>query len=368
MYFNKILLLLFVFVVISCSKKAVNNNEVKTIVLKESKDILPISSFIGEIDYLELLASEANIEIKEIQDVKVIDGDIIIKQRKAGEISFIRFAKNGDFICEIVNNSNGKVLHPLDLIKYQKDYAVLSEEGIHVVSKNGKYKGKLISSEMNGSVFFSTTNRFYVINEAPSSNFLSEYSNSKSPVSNAKLDKRLENLIYTDLAVQGKSSYYLVSSFCDTIFSYSNNKLVPKYYLAGENYPTLSEVWQNVGERDSRETLRYIYDTQHILVKNYLENKELIFMTYGVGSSTTTVIIKKKNWETQYYARAVNDIDGGIWDKAFYLSDNNELYVPISAYKINGHKISNKWHKDFEKIQLHIAASGNPVIMRCKLK
>lgn len=368
MKLNKYFIIIIVLFSFSCSEKEVQLEDVQTIDLKESKDFLPISSFISELNYLELQISEANIEIGEIQDIKVFGDDLIIKQRKAGEISFIRFTKDGEFINEIVNNQKGRITNPLDIIPYKKDFAVLDANGVYVVTKLGKYKGELVSSEISGSNFFATKNSFYTINESTSEDFLIKYSESGKTKKVNRLDERLNKLIYTNLVTVGKNNYHLLSSFSDIIYSYSNDKLVPKYRLDGGEYPTLKEVWQNVGDRDAKETMRYIYDTQHVLVKNYLENDEMIFMTYWVGSHSSTVIIKKANWETRYYARGVNDIDGGVWLKALYLSDNNELYVPISAYKIGGHKISNKRHHDFEDLQLHIAATGNPVIMKCTLE
>lgn len=368
MRFNTYILLFLFLINFSCSPQKEPAVDIKTIELKESTDALPISSFIEELDYLELKASDANIEIGEIQDIKILSDNIIINQRKAGEISFIRFSKNGEFINEIINNKNGKVANPVDIIEYNKDYAVLAENGIHQVSKLGEYKGKIISGEMFGGTFFSNKNDFLLINEIPSVEFLSEYSAKTKPKSNIKHDERINKWIYTDLASPGKNEYHLISSFCDTVYSFKNNKLAPKYQFVGGIYPTLSEVWRNVGDRDPKETMRYIYDTQHVLVRNFLENDEIIFITYWVGSTSTTLIIKKDNWEMRYYASAVNDIDGGIWDKPLYLSAKNELYVPISSYKIEGHKISNKWHKDFEKLQAQMANSGNPVIMRCRLE
>lgn len=353
---------------VSCVQKEAFQEEVKTIELKESKDFLPISSFVSELDYLELQVTEANIEIGEIQDIKIFGTDLIIKQRKAGEISFIRFSKDGKFLNEIINNTNGQVAIPRDIIEYQKDYAILGEKGIHVVSRKGVYKGQLIAAEMSGGNFFEIKNRFYTINETQSGQFLDVYSKNEKAECITRLTKRLNKLVYTSCKLVGKADYHLISSFSDTIYKFANNKLTPLYRLDGGTYPTLNEVWQNVVNLDPRETMRYIYDRQHTLVKNYLENDEIIFMTYWVGSSSTTVIIKKDNWETRYYARGVNDIDGGIWQKALHLSVKNELYIPISANKVAGHKISNKWHKDFEHLQIHIAATGNPVIMRCTLE
>ena len=368
MRLNTIIILCLLFMGFSCTHKKEPVRGVIAIELKESDDALPISSFIDELDYLELKASDGNIEIGDIQQIKVLSGDIIIKQRKAGEISLIRFSKNGDFINEIVNNKNGKVSEPLDIIEYQKDYAVLTRNGIHQISKLGKYKGEIISGEIAGKTFFRNKNSFLTINEIPTATFLTEYSTNKMPKRTTTPNERINKWIYTDVATPKHKEYHLISSFCDTVYAYRNKKLFPIYQFVGDTYPTMSEVWKNVGDRDPRETMRYIYDTQHVLVRNYLENKELIFISYWVGSVSNTLIIHKDNWEKLYFARAVNDIDGGIWDHPFYLSPNTELYVPISSYKIEGHSISNKWHKDFEQLQQQMANSGNPVIMRCHLE
>lgn len=368
MKYTIILLLLIVVAFSSCKRKQELKNELLTIQLKESKDFLPLSSFMTGLSYLELELSEVDLEIGEIRAIKEIGDDLIIKQRKAGEISFIRFTNDGKFIAEIVNNRKDAVVNPLDIIEYKGDYAVLGENGIHIFSKNGKYKSKFCSGEMAGRKFIGYRDQFYVINEGPADVFLSEISKNNSATQHVNvLDERLQKLNYTNVTANGTSKS-LISSFNNTIFEFENGKLVPLYQLKGEGYPTLSEVWSNIGDRSPRETMRYIFDTQNILVRNYLENNERVFMTYWVGSLSTTVIINKENWEPMYYGRGVNDIDGGIWDTPMYLSQKNELYVPLSAYQIGGHKISNKRNKDFEHLQLHIAASGNPVIMKCTLE
>ncbi|WP_346854054.1 6-bladed beta-propeller [uncultured Draconibacterium sp.] len=366
--FKSLLLFSVLVVIFACNQKDVSVADVKTIELKGSQDFLPISSFIAELGYLELQVSEAGYEMGEITDVKVLDGDLIVKQRKARELSFLRFSETGRFLNEIVNNKNEEISNPLDVVLYKNGYAILGENGICEVSKDGKNLKKIISAEMAGESFFVVKNTFYVISETGSNEFLTQYSENKKAKNSVRIDQRFDKLMYTDVAHFGKQNYHLLSSFSDVIYTFVNNKLMPLYKLDGGNYATLNEVWQNVGDRDTKETMRYIYDTQHVLVKNFLENDDIIFITYWVGSSSTTLIIKKADWEMRYYGRGVNDIDGGIWDRAMHLSDKNELYIPISSGKIGGHKITNKWHKEFENLQAHIASTGNPVIMKCRLK
>ncbi len=367
-YFNYFFFLLFI-LNISCVENKVSDEGIKTILLVESKDILPISSFIGELTYVELKASEVKVEIGEVLNVKELEGDLIVHQRRANEISFLRFSKDGKFLNEIVNNilGNGPISKPLDIILYKKDFAVLGENGIHIVSKDGKYKTKLISAPMTGSKFFESKNQFFVVSEIGGNDAYRVYSPKEKPKKIVLPEPRIRQLGYSNV-VTWQGNLQLFSSYSDTVFSFKGKQPEPAYKIDGGDFPTFAELWKSVGDRDEKETLKYIYNTQHAKIKEYLENKNFIFVTYWLGSNATTAIINKSTWETLYYSRAVNDVDGGVWDKAFFLSENDELYIPINAYKIGGHKISNKKYKEFKHFQLHIAATENPVIMRCKLK
>lgn len=371
MRFNIIFLFAIILFYTSCSKHKEITDEIKTIHLKESSDILPISTFIKELDYLELNISSVNAEIGEIQDLKVFDNDIVVKHGRAGVTNFIRFSKDGKFINNLTKNTKQKEIipNPSDIIQHRKDYAVMEANGVHVISKDGKYEGKLLSGDMPGNVFFSANNKFFALNNSVSSEFLCELGNlSDQKTTNVLDDERISNTGYMGIASQGKDNLHLFSYLNDTVFLFSKNRLYPKYVIDGNPYPTFIKVLQNAGERDQLETLKYIHNTQYVVVKNYLENKNFIFISYWIGSNSSNLIINKNTWEILYFARAVNNIDGGIWDKAMYLSDDDELYIPISSYKTGGHKISDKKNKEFEKLQARIQASGNPVIMRCKLK
>lgn len=356
---------------ISCSKNIDLEKDVKTIHLKESKDILPISTFIKSLDYLELDVSSVNIEIGEMVDLKILDNDILLKHQKSGTTNFLRFSKEGKFIIDLTKNRKGRVAiaDPRDIVQYRKDFAVLGAGGIHIVSDNGTYKGKSFEGDMQGNTILYSNNKFFLIHETASSGFLTDVGDPENKKLVEIADTILPNNVgYSGVSVQGKENFHLFSYLNDTIFAFSNNTVSPKYIMNGNPYPTFIKVLQNIDDLDQSETLRYIHNTQYVVVKNYLENKNYIFITYWIGSNSCTVIINKKTWEPRYFARGVNNIDGGIWDKAFYLSENDELYIPISSYKISGHKISDKNHKEFEKLQEKIQISGNPVVMRCKLK
>ncbi len=367
---TNIILLFVTLFVASCTEKPVENSGLPEILLKKSQDILPISSFVENLDYLELKVNEAKIELGDILNVKELDGDLIIHQRRAREISFIRFTQKGDFINTIVSNNegNGKIKNPLDIINYKKDFAVLAEDGIYIVGKDGKYKSKLVAAKMPGTKFFESKGKFYVVNDVPGYGLYTVYS-PNGKVKRLKFpEERLKDLGRSNLAASEGANISLVSSYSDTVFTYKKAAFEPEYLIESDGYPSFAEVWRNTDDKDDIKTLKYIHNTHHSKIKSYFENKNYIFLTYWLGSHQTTALIRKKDWEATYFAEAVNNIDGGIWDNPLFLSPKNELYIPITAYKVGGHKISDKRHNEFEKVQLHIAASGNPVLMRCRLK
>jgi len=363
--------LLFLFILnFSCKENKVVSDGLQTILLKESSDILPISSFVKDLEYIELQITDNKIELGEILDVKTINNELIVIQRRAKEISFLRFTKDGRFINQLVNNKEGAgdIPDPLDIISYKKDFAVLGKNGIYSIDKNGKFQSRLIHSKMPGSKLFQSKDNFFVVNEIPDAGFCSVFSDKKKPAIRAFPEERLRDMATSNITFNVQKEAHFFSSFSDTIFSFSGNSFIPVYGIDSGEYPSFAKVWSNLGDRNYTETLKYINNTQHAKIKSFLENDDYIFITYWLGSHGSTSIIKKDTWEVTYFAQAVNNIDGGLWDKPLYLTDNNELYIPITAYKVGGHKISDKRHHEFEKIQLHIAATGNPVIMCCKLR
>ncbi|MDX8340176.1 6-bladed beta-propeller [Draconibacterium sp. IB214405] len=354
----------------SCTEKPVEESGLPEILLKKSKDILPISSFIKKLDYLELKVHEAGMELGDITYIKELNGDLIVLQRRAREISFIRFSKKGDFLNTVVSNKEGtgKIKVPLDIISYKNDFAVLADDGIYIVGKDGEYKSRLIATEMPGTKFFESNNRFFVVNDVPDYGLYTVYTSNGEVKNMSFPEARLKDLGRSNLAMSGAANIVMVSSYSDTVFAYQKTAFKPEYLIESDGYPSFAETWRNKETKDDMETLKYMHNNQHSKIKSYFENKNYIFLTYWLGSYQTTALIKKRGWETTYFTEAVNNIDGGIWDNPTFLSPNNELYIPITAYKVGGHKISDKRHKEFEKVQLHIAATGNPVLMRCQLK
>lgn len=365
---SQILLFAAVVALAACSSPEVKTEGLKSIVLKESKDVLPISSFVEKVDYVELKVMEAGIEIGEIEDVKEIGGDFLVKRRMTGASSFMRFSKNGDFIIELSGGISSKIREPFDIAGYGKGYAILASNGIHEVGKDGKYIKQLDRSDIQGTSFFISGDKFVVVNETDPVHVTSVYPLKNSSRIARVSNERLRRMLYSNAVTVGKDQEHVFTTLNDTIFLWRNSKLVPVYSIEGDGLPTLAQSWEKIADMKDMDALRYMHDTAHVEVKNYQENRNYIFLDYWVGSTATTAIISKNTWEARYFAHGVNDLDGGIWDKVEYLTEKDELLIPISAYKITGHKISNKKVKGFDELQKRIADSGNPVLLRCKLR
>ncbi|MBT3383152.1 MAG: 6-bladed beta-propeller [Prolixibacteraceae bacterium] len=368
MKFNTIYFLVFILINVSCSKNDDFGKAVKTIYLKETKDILPISSFIKKLDYLELSFQADEISIGKIEGIKNIGNEIIIKQRKARETSYLRFSKDGVF-KNIIAQSGNEIDVFKDIIKYNKDFAVWGETGIHIISGTGKYKKKLFELDVPGNSFFYSKNKFFLFHESVSPGYLSRYnSNGKQEKVYFPNENQTTNSGYSNISMLGKDNYQFFSPLIDTVFAFSENKLIPKYRVDGSPFPTFIQILENVGDLDRLETLKYINNNQHVVIKNYLENRNYIFITYWVGSISNNLIINKKSWQTTYFDKAINDIDGGIWGTPLYLSDDDILYIPINSSRIGSHKILNKRKRGFVKLKEKNQVGDNSIIMRCKLK
>ena len=63
----------------------------------------------------------------------------------------------------------------------------------------------------------------------------------------------------------------------------------------------------NLNEMDA---LKYLRETNHVMIKKYLENNEFLFLTYWEGSNSSTLVINKGSGEMYYFGHGVNDIDG----------------------------------------------------------
>lgn len=368
MKIKNILFVLITALLFSCSQK-VEKERFQTIVLKKSQDILPISSFASKVDYIELKVKESDIDLGEIEDVKVIDDDLIVKHRMSGKSSFLRFTLDGEFVIELVGEKTSRIKEPKDLIAYEDGFAVLAENGIFLVSRTGKYSGELVNATMPGSRFFYSGGTFRVVNETLHGKVLRTYPDAGANQKKSEVwPNPVQRSSYASVQEFGKGTVHFYSTLNDTVFAFSNSQTEPVYALKGNQMPTFAQLCDTVGERNDTETLRYLRENEHVIVRKYLENKNYIFITYWVGSNSSTAIVTKKSGEIRYFGHGVNDLDGGVWDKAIRLSDKDELFVPITAYKVGGHKISNKKEKRFKALQQRIASSGNPVVMQVKLR
>lgn len=340
------------------------------IILKQTDDVMPISSFAESVEYLELKLDKVGISLGEVEAIKQINDDWIIKHRISGVSSFIRFNRHGEFVTELAGKKQKEIINPEDILAFDDGFAVLAENGIHLVAKDGKYIRKLIAWKQEvGSNFFFVDKHFMILNEKLQSRIVVEADNNDQSLRvDKKLPQRVQRMMYTNAqAFRKNTSYYSVLS--DSIFRMADDGRVQSVTrLAGEGIPTFSEVVDTMINLNEMDALKYLRETNHVMIKKYLENNEFLFLTYWEGSNSSTLVINKGSGEMYYFGHGVNDIDGGIWERPLFLTGKNELVIPLTAYKISGHKISNKKVKGFDRLQTRIATSGNPVLMLCKLK
>lgn len=359
------ILALFLF---SCTPPEPVSVAPELILLQQSGDVLPISSFSESVDYVELKLDKTGISLGEVMGVKQLKDDWIIQHRMSGQTSFIRLDRNGDFISELAGRNVKEISEPKDIIAFENGFAVLADNGIHELSSDGKYVKRISSGEFLGRQFFEADGKLLVLNEIYSNQILTDADDKSSEVNQQNfLNNRVQRMMYTSVQTVG-SEIHFYSVLSDSLYLFENGRTKTMTRLAGESSPTFAEIVRTMQNLEENEALKFLRESEHIMVKKYLENSKYIFITYWVGSLSSTVLLDKVSGSTLYFAHGVNDLDGGIWEEPFFLTGKNELVVPLSAYKLSGHKITNKKERQFSRLQDKIAESGNPVLMLCKLK
>jgi hypothetical protein len=352
-----------------CSEKETSTKNIKQIALKENNDVEVLSRFVSDIEYLDLMYPADSL-VGPIENLKIINDEIIVKQRHGNTFKYVRFSEDGEFLNEIGHSgSTGNLRVPHDILAFDDKFAIWDEEGVHAYSKTGEYLDKMFRTTHPGNSFFYSQANFYLFHESNGPGYLSEHSNSGEMLKVYKPgNAQIDDLDYSRVIELEHDRFHLFSPINDTIFSYANKQLSPQYLVQGEGYPTLINVLKEIDSLDEAEKLKYLHNNKHWVIKRYLENPNYIFVVYRLASDSFYTLIRKSDWEATHFERVINDIDGGIWDYPMFLSKEDELYIPLGTYQITGHKILNRKRFDFEDVKKRNLQNGNPVIMKCKLK
>lgn len=352
-----------------CSEKETATESIRQIVLKENKDVEVLSRFVSGIEYLDL-NYPADSLVGPIKNLKLINDEIIVKQRHGNSLKYVRFSEDGEFLNEIGHSGGtGNLQVPHDILAFDNKFAIWDNEGVHVISKTGEYLEKKFNTSHSGNSFFYAKPNFYLFHESNGPGYLAEHSNNGEMLQVFKPENlKFDDLDYSRVTELEPDGFHLFSPINDTIFSYADKQLSPQYLIQGEKYPTLVNVLKEISSLNETDKLKYLHNNKHWVIKRYLENPNYIFVVYRLASDSYYMLIRKSDWETSYFERVINDIDGGIWDYPVYLSYDDELYIPLGKYQITGHKILNKKRFDFEEVKKRNLQNGNPVIMKCKLK
>jgi hypothetical protein len=366
---NRLLITALIVFWFGCTNKKPDQDNLNTIVLKKNEDVEVLSRFVSGLEYIEL-NYPADSLIGPIENLKILEDEIIVKQRSGNNFNYLRFSENGQFLNEIGTDPESAALqNPKDILLYNDEYVVWDASGVHTFSKNGKYLGQKFETSHSGSSFFHTHKNFYLFHGAKAPGYLSKYSLEGEFSGAYKTNNQtVIDQNYSRVIELAKDSFHLFSPVIDTVLKFSDGQLSPGYLIEGESHPTLVNVLREIQDLDEIDKLKYLHSNKHWVIKRYLENRDYIFVVYRLASDSFYTIIRKSDWKTSYFEQVINDIDGGLWDYPMYLSENNELYIPLGTYQISGHKMLNKRRFDFEKVMERNQQNNSPVIMKCKLK
>lgn len=357
---------------ISCkSNSSSQKNKVNVIHLEETEKVLSMSEDFSELQYIIFKFNDKDIPIGEIIDIKDIDNEIILKQRLSTKIIFQRFSNSGIFLNNIGEYGRGanEIFNPRDIIIYNHDFAVWDNNGIHLISKSGKYIDHPFNVLLSGKRFFYSANKFFFLHELTSPGFLTTYSN------RGKLEKiympnnfDVPSLDNPGIFKLGIDNFHIFSPIVDTIYSYHQEKLSSIYIINGGSNKTFGEVLLETKNMNPLEQLKAINKIHPVTIISYLENMDYIFVAYRVKDKLYNLIIKKENWETKYFTTYKNDIDGGLWGTPLLLTNDNVLYIPLNPYEILNHTPDDKYKVEFEEFKKQFQLYDNPILMLCKLK
>jgi hypothetical protein len=372
MKFQVLIIIGIVLLNTSCkSDKSLNKDRINIIHLNATEKAPLMSEDFSELRYILFKFNEKNIPIGEITDIKDIDNEIILKQRLSTQVIFQRFSNNGIFLNNIGEYGRGanEIFNPRDIVIHNHDFAVWDNNGIHLISKSGKYIAHLFNVLLSGKYFFYSANKFFFLHELTSPGFLTMYSE-KGKLEKIYMPNNFDvpGLDNPRIFKLGIDYFHIFSPVVDTIYSYHQEKLSSMYIIDGGPNKTFGEVLQETKNMNPLEQLKTINKIHPVSIISYLENMDYIFVAYRVKDKLYNLIIKKENWETKYFTTYKNDIDGGLWGTPLLLTNDNVLYIPLYPHEILNHIPDDKYKVEFDEFKKQFQLYDNPILMLCKLK
>lgn len=365
----------FLFVLLSCKDRSIKQDfgNQKVIFLENVDKTIPCSEFVSEITYTPLETAKESL-IGEIIKVKIYD-NIIYILNQTGENSNIKtFSSSGDYLGEIGRIGNGpeEILRPRDFVINNDIIFVWDIKGVHSFTLNGSYLKFMFNAFLAGNKFFYDSEFFYFFHELNIPGVLSQY-NIKGTLKKVfiPLDFGFGNS-ESSRVIKIENTYHLFTPSIDTVYTFSKNKLMPKYVIKYNGISSFGEILLSHKQMNPYELLQLINKTDHAFISTYIENDKYLFLLYWFNNAKNTVIINKKTWDHKYFKQIFNDIDGGLFGDARFITQNDELIIPLNSFDILEHIKKNQTavsqNSPFRMVSKNLSLTSNPVLMICKIK
>jgi len=338
--------------------------------LIESNNLINLSEIVDSVDYLFLDFNSSEFVIGEIVGTKLIDNDLLIKQKVGNITMFQRINREGKYLNEIgdYGRGAGEIYNPRDIITINGEYIMWDYRGLHQITKDGQYIKFLFNAQIPGTRFFYSKNHYFFIHELTAPGFMSKYTDK------GKLKKiyfpneySFGSLNYCAIEQVGLDSIHIASPLIDTIYSFSNSNLTPVYQIETGDNKSFQKVLLETENLSPLEQLKVINREKPNTIKLYLENNNYIFITYFINSKIDYLLINKKTDDKIYFSSCINDLDNGFWGSPMLLTDDNELFCVIYPHEITNKLPLGGIGHNYEKIN-SLKEEDNPFYVIYKLK
>lgn len=368
------LILLLILLLISCKKgnpgKELNDQQI--LLLKDEDKTVKLSELFSEINYVPLQTTKKSF-IGEIIHIKLFDKTYYILNQ-AGENSNIKtFSYNGKYLGTVGNTGAGakEIFKPRDFVLNRDVLYVWDNKGIHSFSRNGNYLKFMLKAHFVGRIFFYSEKSFFFLHELNPPGFLSKY-DVKGNLEKVFIpfDLWLGAFEHAKI-IEIKESFHIFSPVVDTIYSYSNDNLIPKYFIQCNSAKSLGKLFLDNKNLNPYELSKVINKTPHFNITHYNENENYIYMSYLINRKKNMLLINKNTWNQLHFSDYINDFDHGLFGDAVLLTDDDQLVVPLHSYELLDYFKKNKnltVPGPFWSLANRISLNNNPVLMICKLE
>jgi hypothetical protein len=367
----QILFILGLVITSSCIEKTKpTQNEKQSITIKEVNSRIKLSKLFSSINYIPLQTTNESL-IGTIEKIYIKNNIIYMIDGFLQNTNIKTFTTEGQFIKEIGDIGKGpkEIMGPRDLYIYNDTLFIWDKKGIHSFSLSGEYQKHIFNAFLPGNNFFYWHNHFYLFHGYNKPGLLTRY-NIKGKVLKIyyPIDYWLGGAEGEHINKINNNTFSLFSPNSDIIYYLKNDSLISKYEIKCKTVESFSKLLLKYRNLSPPERLKKINNISHYTTLLFLENKNYIYLKYIIRNKPYILIINKNTGKKVYFN---DNINKGVYNDAIYITNENELVIPLYPYDILNYikKHKNKLNTTkFYSIVKDVSSNDNPVLMFCKLK